>query len=56
MKWKRARSEEQKEYRITNFSEMQKKVLEYPEFRYMKIDFNSYLQKATECLLQGLMT
>jgi AcrR family transcriptional regulator len=42
-------------YQITNLSEMQKKVLEYPEFRHMKIDFNSYLQKAVECLLHGLL-
>lgn len=43
-------------YQITNLSEMQKKVLEYPEFRHMKVDFNSYPQRAVECLLQGLMT
>lgn len=40
-------------YQITNLSEVQRKVLEYPEFKHMKIDFNSYLQKSVECLLQG---
>ena len=43
-------------YQITNLSEVQQRVLEYPEFRHMKIDFNSYLQKSVECLLRGLMT
>jgi AcrR family transcriptional regulator len=43
-------------YQITNLSEVQQKVLEYPEFKHMKIDFNSYLQKSVECLLHGLMT
>ena len=41
-------------YQITNLSEVQRKVLEYPEFRHMKIDFNNYLQKSVECLLRGL--
>ena len=41
-------------YQITNLSEIQRKVLEYPEYKHMKIDFNSYLQKSVECLLQGL--
>ena len=43
-------------YQITNLSEMQRKILEYPEFRHLKIDFDSYLQKSVEYLLQGLMT
>ncbi len=43
-------------YQITNLSDVQQKVMEYPEFRHMKIDFNSYLQKSVECLLHGLMT
>jgi len=43
-------------YQITNLSEMQRRVLEYPEFRHMKINFNSYLQKSVEYLLRGLMT
>jgi hypothetical protein len=42
-------------YQITNLSEIQRKVLEYPEFKHMKIDFNSYLQKSVECLLKGLI-
>jgi len=42
-------------YQITNLSEVQRKVMEYPEFKHMKIDFNSYLQKSVECLLQGLI-
>ena len=42
-------------YQITNLSEMQQRVLEYPEFRPMKVDFSGYLQKAIECLLHGLM-
>ena len=42
-------------YQITNLSEVQRKVLEYPEFKHMKIDFNTYLQKSVECLLHGLM-
>ncbi|MFZ2148513.1 MAG: hypothetical protein WAV28_14960 [Sedimentisphaerales bacterium] len=42
-------------YQITNLSEMQQRVLEYPEFRNLKVDFNSYSQKTVECLLQGLM-
>lgn len=41
-------------YQITNLSEVQRKVLEYPEFKHMKIDFNTYLQKSVECLLKGL--
>lgn len=43
-------------YQITNLSEMQRRVLEYPEFKHMKIDFNSYLQKSVKYLLCGLMT
>ncbi len=42
-------------YQITNLSELQQKVLEYPEFKHMKIDFNTYLQKSVECFLHGLM-
>jgi len=42
-------------YQITNLSEIQQRVLEYPEFKHLKVDFNSYLQKTVECLLQGLM-
>lgn len=42
-------------YQITNLTEMQRKVLEYPEFRHLKVDFNRYLQRAVECLLRGLM-
>ena len=42
-------------YQITNLSDVQQKVMEYPEFRHMKIDFNRYLQKSVECLLRGLM-
>lgn len=42
-------------YQITNLSEVQRKVLEYPEFKHMKIDFNTYLQKSVECLLKGLI-
>ncbi|MHC4745120.1 MAG: hypothetical protein ACYS8Z_24655, partial [Planctomycetota bacterium] len=42
-------------YQMTNLSEMQKKVLEYPEFQHMKMDFDSYLQKAVGCLLQGII-
>jgi AcrR family transcriptional regulator len=41
-------------YQITNLSEMQQRVLEYPEFRHLKVDFNSYLQKTVEYLLRGL--
>ncbi len=41
-------------YQITNLSNMQRKVLEYPEFKHLKIDFNSYLQKSVECLLREL--
>jgi len=41
---------------ITNLSEMQRRVLEYPEFSHMKIDFNTYLQKSVECLLKRLTT
>jgi AcrR family transcriptional regulator len=43
-------------YQITNLSEMQRRVLEYPEFKHMKIDFNSSLQKSVKYLLCGLMT
>ncbi len=43
-------------YQMTNLSELQRKVLEYPEFRHMKVDFNRSLQKTVECLLQGLIT
>jgi len=43
-------------YQITNLSDVQRKVLDYPEFRHMKIDFKPYLQKTIECLLQGLAT
>jgi AcrR family transcriptional regulator len=43
-------------HQITNLSEIQKKVLAYPEFRHMKVDFGLYLRKAIECLLYGLMT
>jgi len=42
-------------YQITNLSEIQQRVLEYPEFKHLKVDLNSYLQKSVECLLQGLM-
>jgi TetR/AcrR family transcriptional regulator len=42
-------------YQITNLSEVQQKVLEYPEFRHMKIDFNTYLQKLVEHLLKGFI-
>lgn len=41
-------------YQITNLSEMQLRVLEYPEFRHLKFDFNSYMQKTVECLLRRL--
>ena len=43
-------------YQITNLSEVQEKVLEYPEFRHMKADFKGCLQKAVEYFLQGLTT
>ena len=42
-------------YQITNLSDIQRKVLEYPEFKHMKIDFNNSLQKSVECLLKGLV-
>jgi AcrR family transcriptional regulator len=42
-------------YQLTNLSEMQKRVLEYPEFKHMKVDFNSYMQKVVEFSLRGLM-
>jgi AcrR family transcriptional regulator len=42
-------------YQMTNLSELQRKVLEYPEFRGLKMDFNCSLQKTVECLLQGLI-
>jgi len=42
-------------YQMTNLSELQRKVLEYPEFRHLKVDFNYSLQKTVECLLQGLI-
>ena len=42
-------------YQITNLSDLQRKVLEYPEFQHMKVDFETYMRKAVECLLQGLM-
>ena len=42
-------------YQITNLSEVQRKVLEYPEFRHLKVDFSRYLQKSVECLLRGLI-
>jgi len=41
-------------YQITNLSEMQQRVLQYPEFRHLKVDFKSYLQKTVACLLHGL--
>lgn len=43
-------------YQITNLSDLQRKVLEYPEFRHMKIDFKPSLQKTTEFLLKGFVT
>lgn len=43
-------------YQITNLSDVQEKVLEYPEFRHMKADFKGCLQKAVEYFLQGLTT
>ena len=42
-------------YQITNLSELQRKVLEYPKFRHLKVNFKRYLQKTVECLLHGLM-
>jgi AcrR family transcriptional regulator len=42
-------------FNITNLSEMQQRVLEYPEFRHLKVDFNNYLQKTVKCLLYGLI-
>jgi AcrR family transcriptional regulator len=42
-------------YQITNLSEIQRKVLEYPEFRHMKVDFNDYLKKAVEYLLREIL-
>lgn len=42
-------------YQITNLSELQHKVLEYPEFRHMKVDFSDYFKKAVENLLRGLL-
>jgi AcrR family transcriptional regulator len=41
-------------YQLTNLSELQRRVLEYPEFQHMKVDFKPYFQKSVECLLHGL--
>lgn len=43
-------------YQITNLSGLQQQVLEYPEFRHMKINFKAHLSKLVECLLGGLMS
>lgn len=40
---------------MTNLSEVQRIVLEYPEFEHFKIDFKVYFQKTVELLLQGLL-
>ncbi|MDH4219370.1 MAG: TetR family transcriptional regulator [Candidatus Aminicenantes bacterium] len=42
-------------YQMTNLSEVQRIVLEYPEFEHFKLDFKVYFQKTVEHLLQGLL-
>lgn len=42
-------------YQMTNLSDIQQEVLEYPEFVDLKIDFSSYFQDAVEYLLKGLL-
>jgi len=43
-------------YTMTDLSEVQKKVLEHPEFEHFKVDYNTYLQETIRYLLQGLLS
>ena len=42
-------------YQMTNLSEVQRIVSEYPEFEHFEIDFKVYFQKTVEHLLEGLL-
>jgi len=42
-------------YTMTNLSEAQQKVLEYPEFEHFKVDYDTYFKESIKYLLQGLL-
>lgn len=42
-------------YQMTNLTDLQREVLDDPEFEHFKVDFDSHLRDATEYLLRGLL-
>lgn len=42
-------------YTMTNLSSVQQEVLTYPEFKHLKVDYDSYYQECLAYLLNGLL-
>jgi AcrR family transcriptional regulator len=42
-------------YQMTNLTPLQREVMDYPEFKDMRIDFRSSYQETVECLLRGML-
>ena len=42
-------------YQMTNLTPLQQEVMDYPEFKDMRIDFRSSYQETVECLLKGML-